>query len=90
MTVLSVRDLAAAYEQAGDLDQARNPRAIFDDDLTIDQPYAFTHYRKACNDLLGDHFYGVVVRRLLDEDPSRIHLNVSLEHFPKKHPITNF
>ena len=26
---------------------------------------AFTHYRKACNDLLGDHFYGVVVRRLM-------------------------
>jgi ankyrin repeat protein len=27
-----------------------------------------------------------LVRRLLDEDPSRIHLNVSLEHFPKKDP----
>ena len=26
---------------------------------------AFTHYRKACADLLGDHFYGVVVRRLM-------------------------
>ncbi len=26
---------------------------------------AFTHYRRACNDLLGDHFYGVVVRRLM-------------------------
>jgi ankyrin repeat protein len=27
-----------------------------------------------------------LVRRLLDEDPLRIHLNVSLEHFPKKDP----
>jgi ankyrin repeat protein len=27
-----------------------------------------------------------LVRRLLDEDPSRIHLSVSLEHFPKKDP----
>jgi len=27
-----------------------------------------------------------LVRRLLDEDPSRIHLSVSLEHFPKKNP----
>ncbi len=26
---------------------------------------AFTHYRKTCADLLGDHFYGVVVRRLM-------------------------
>lgn len=27
-----------------------------------------------------------LVRRLLDEDPARIHLSVSLEHFPKKNP----
>ena len=27
-----------------------------------------------------------LVRRLLDEDPSRIHLSVSLENFPKKNP----
>ncbi len=27
-----------------------------------------------------------LVRRLLDEDPSRISVNVSLEHFPKKNP----
>jgi hypothetical protein len=27
-----------------------------------------------------------LVRRLLDEDPSRINLNMSLEHFPKKDP----
>jgi ankyrin repeat protein len=27
-----------------------------------------------------------LVRRLLDEDPSRIHLSMSLDHFPKKDP----
>jgi flavin-dependent dehydrogenase/GNAT superfamily N-acetyltransferase len=26
---------------------------------------AFTHYRRACADLLGDHFYGVLVRRAM-------------------------
>lgn len=29
-----------------------------------------------------------LVRRLLDEDPSRIHLSVALEHFPKKNSHT--